>query len=281
MKDLGGRGKLTNNMIDRLQNYYGIAVRQNVGDLAGMKKAILATLFHVSSSSKNNWHDHCPTGTLSWCRYQRDKATGQSTYKPGPGLPQKLVISHVKPIYSDLSQDSLLEKCLHGKTQNQNESFNATIWERLPKTQYVSLTQLRYGTYDAVSNFNIGRKSSVLTYEKLHMIPGRYTTKGCKIRNNKRLFMAAYKNTETAKKRRKVIRGKSKTTLDLNIEKEGSLYMSLVDFKTFIYIILGVVLLFFNLFIFIFIYLVFCGVFLRKQFFNLPAMITPEPLNVF
>ena len=119
-----------------------------------------------------------------------------------PGLPLS-VISHVKPIYSDFSPDSLLE--MHGKTQNRNESFNAMIWERLLKAQYVSLTQLRFGTYNTVSNFNIGRKSSVL-----HM--RSYTTKGCKIQNNKRHFMAAYKTTETANKRPKVIHAKLKTT---------------------------------------------------------------------
>ena len=37
-KGLGGKGKLTDAMIDRLQNYYGITIRSNVGDLAQMKK---------------------------------------------------------------------------------------------------------------------------------------------------------------------------------------------------------------------------------------------------
>ena len=35
-------------MIDRLQNYYGIAIRSNVGDLDKMKKAIYASLFHCA-----------------------------------------------------------------------------------------------------------------------------------------------------------------------------------------------------------------------------------------
>ena len=35
IKGLAGKGKLTNVTIDRLQNYYGIAVRQNVNDLEG------------------------------------------------------------------------------------------------------------------------------------------------------------------------------------------------------------------------------------------------------
>ena len=44
-KGLGGKGKLTNAMIDRLQNYYGIAVRRNIGNKENMKKAMYATLF--------------------------------------------------------------------------------------------------------------------------------------------------------------------------------------------------------------------------------------------
>ena len=49
VKGLGGKGKLTNVIIDRLQNYYGIAKRPNLGDLEKMKKATLASLFHVAS----------------------------------------------------------------------------------------------------------------------------------------------------------------------------------------------------------------------------------------
>ena len=61
MKNLGGKGKLTNKTIDRLQNYYGIAMRGNSGHPETMKTAIHATLFHVASSKDNDWHDHCPS----------------------------------------------------------------------------------------------------------------------------------------------------------------------------------------------------------------------------
>lgn len=33
-KSMGGKGRLTDVMIDKLQNYYGIAIRSNSGDLA-------------------------------------------------------------------------------------------------------------------------------------------------------------------------------------------------------------------------------------------------------
>ena len=42
-KNIGGKGKLTDKIIDRLQNYYGIAIRSNVGDAKAMKDAIYAS----------------------------------------------------------------------------------------------------------------------------------------------------------------------------------------------------------------------------------------------
>ena len=53
-------------MIDRLQCYYGIAIRSNKGDLTGMQKAVRATFFHIASSKENNNHwAYCPEGSDS------------------------------------------------------------------------------------------------------------------------------------------------------------------------------------------------------------------------
>ena len=69
-KGLGGKGKLTDSMIDKMQNYYGIAIRSNTGDLEAMKKSILASLFHCASNDEHPWHStYCPPGKDSWCRY--------------------------------------------------------------------------------------------------------------------------------------------------------------------------------------------------------------------
>ena len=43
VSDLGGAGKLTDSMVDRLENYYGVAIRNNVG----------AVLFHCASPKEN------------------------------------------------------------------------------------------------------------------------------------------------------------------------------------------------------------------------------------
>ena len=99
VKGLGGKGKLTDAVIDKLQNYYGIAIRSNVGDLKGMQSAVLASLFHVASSKDNNYHIHCPTGPNSWCNFNLDRQNGTSEYKPGPGLPMDILVKHIKPIF--------------------------------------------------------------------------------------------------------------------------------------------------------------------------------------
>ena len=84
-------------------------------------------------------------------------------------------MSLVKPIYQRLSDDNLLKKCLHGRTQNQNEAFNGMIWQRIPKEVYVGRDSLEFGLFDAVSHFNQGSKTVLSLYKALQIPPGKYT----------------------------------------------------------------------------------------------------------
>ena len=166
-------------MIDRLQNYYGINIRQNKNDLKNMQAAVRGTLFHVASSKENNWHyPHFSEGKDSWCKFHQDRVNCTIIYKPGPALPLDIVMK-LSPIFAELSDERLLEKCLYRKTQNQNKSANSMIWDQIPKTRYVSLTQLKLGVYDAFANFNIGKKVSVVNYEKMNLIQGKFTLQSC------------------------------------------------------------------------------------------------------
>ena len=71
-----------------------------MGDLKGMQKATLASLFHVASSKENNFHSaYCPEGSESWCGAMRGKANTTNKYKHGPGIPTNIVVKHLKPIY--------------------------------------------------------------------------------------------------------------------------------------------------------------------------------------
>ena len=59
-------------VIDKLQNYFGIALRANYTTVENMKKAMWASYFHVASNEQNNYHDHCEASSTSWCQHQRD-----------------------------------------------------------------------------------------------------------------------------------------------------------------------------------------------------------------
>ena len=222
-KGIGGKGKLTDAMIDKLQNYYGIAIQSNSADLEAMKSAIYASLFHCASSKKRNLHHHCPNGADSWCRYKQDRANQTSNYVPGPGLPDD-IIKLVKPIFIRLSSDELLSKCLDGKIQNQNESINGMIWNRIPKNIFVGFDVLEFGVYDAVAHFNIGAEAAVNIFKEVNLDPGEYFLKGMRKINKERIAKADFKGKEVNKKKRKMLRGLKKKKEDKLKQEEGTLY---------------------------------------------------------
>ena len=117
--------------------------------------------------------------------HQLDLINNTKLHKPGKGLP--LNIKHLKPIFSDLSDDNLLCKCLHGKTQNKNESFNGLIWRRTPKDRFVKMTTFELAVYDDVAHFNIGNLVTLLILDTVNIERGCYTTLGCITDNNCRI----------------------------------------------------------------------------------------------
>ena len=172
-----------------------------------MRTAIFASILHVASSESNNYHAQC---NISWCQSQRDSANKTNLYKPGVGLSAS-VIKLVRPIYMALMNLKELAKCLHGKTQNQNESFNSMIWERVPKITYVGKDILDFAVYDAAANFNDGRQGTIDLFKQLYIRPGYYSTISCYMLNRRRVNSAKYKSTESTKKGRKLIRAQKKT----------------------------------------------------------------------
>ena len=60
-KGISGKGRLTDKAINTLQNYYGMAIRQNTNDLHSMKKAVGAVLYHCRYiPNENIQHQFCP-----------------------------------------------------------------------------------------------------------------------------------------------------------------------------------------------------------------------------
>ncbi|GIY96310.1 hypothetical protein CEXT_42981 [Caerostris extrusa] len=64
-----------------------------------------------------------PLGKKVECFYQQAMANGKTISEKYTGLPNN-ILNIIKPVYLELCSRDLLQKCLHGKTQNANESFN-------------------------------------------------------------------------------------------------------------------------------------------------------------
>ena len=118
----------------------------------------------------------------------------------------------------------LLKKCLHGKTQNVNESFNGTIWNWIPKATHIGLSTLCSRVYEAVSHFNYGQKAALDTIRLVDIDPGTYMTKSCGSINKKRKHQSIYKTLSPQEKHRKFLRHSSKKRNDKVAEQEGTSY---------------------------------------------------------
>lgn len=69
-KTIGGKGRLSNEAIQDMQLYYGLAIRRNVTSLENMKTAIWAEYFHLISTNEHPTHVLCPKTSDTWCKYQ-------------------------------------------------------------------------------------------------------------------------------------------------------------------------------------------------------------------
>ncbi|XP_065069807.1 uncharacterized protein LOC135694862 [Rhopilema esculentum] len=224
-KTIGGRGRLTEKLIDKMQNYYGLAIRKNKGNLDRMANDTLAGLYHISSNANNPRHDLCPKGKESWCGWQRDLANGTKNFTPTNGL-ASCVFDALLPVYKSLSDKTLLSRCLDSFTQNPNESLNNMIWRRCPKKIYQGKKIVELCTASAVANFNDGASSLNLVLSALGINPGCHTIAGTRTADINRVKLAEKMATDKAKKQRKKLRAIKKGLWDKTKQKEGVVYES-------------------------------------------------------
>ena len=107
-------------------------------------------MYHYSDANNLQVrHQFCPKTSDSWCQFQSDKCNGTSLYKEKPGIPS-VVRDKIRLIFLDLSDDNILSKWLHGKTQNNNELINNVIWKRCLKDVNVGRKTLELDVASAV-----------------------------------------------------------------------------------------------------------------------------------
>ncbi|KAE8740595.1 hypothetical protein FOCC_FOCC013896 [Frankliniella occidentalis] len=204
-KGIGGRGRLTDKVIDKFASFYGNAIR-NAKNVKSMKKSIKAIWCHYRSTDARPSHQYCPKETSTWCKYNKAKNEGKlNTFKHVGTLPPP-VMDAIKPVFDDLSKDDLLKRCLGNRTQNPNESLNAVIWKNVPKTVYCGLRILQIGVFDAVCMFNGGWKSRLKLMKRMNMVPGPYCVEFCNKTDFKRVTQADQRTLESTKEARKARR---------------------------------------------------------------------------
>ncbi|GFU81939.1 uncharacterized protein TNCV_2537481 [Trichonephila clavipes] len=154
-KTIGGKGRLTDSLIDKLAHYYGNAIRCNSTSVKEMRKAIWAVWGHSCSTDDEPMHCFCPTNPNTWY----------------------------------LSHPALLNNCLGGKTQNPNESLNSLIWKFCPpKTIGSSLQIAEIAANLAIRVFNDGNQILITILEKFGLKINRNVCVSLAERDNLRIF---------------------------------------------------------------------------------------------
>lgn len=158
---LGGKsyGSLKEVTIKKLTRYYQNAIRKNKGNVADMKTAIYATLYHNISTDRKPQHNKCPAGKDSWCFYQSALADNKIPESHATKIKTPINEAHlvkILPIYQRLASNELLERCVRCATQNSNESLHSMIWSKCSKESSASLQRVKIAVCNAITEFNVG-----------------------------------------------------------------------------------------------------------------------------
>lgn len=189
-KTLGGKSKLTDKVLEMLPYYYGQAIRrQSSSTVEELRKDIMATFYHCTSTDDEPRHMDCPPGSDSWCFYQRAIANNE-TPRSHKDMKVKFTLdpperTSVIKVYVEMTRKELLVKCMLGKTQNVNEGIHSKLWHKLQKTKYYSLNTVKYGTALTVLEHNFGHENVNIPCE-LGFLPTVHGMKHLQSQNKQR-----------------------------------------------------------------------------------------------
>ncbi|GFW74615.1 uncharacterized protein TNCV_961901 [Trichonephila clavipes] len=198
-KTIGGKGRLTDSLIDKLAHYYGNAIRCNSTSVKEMRKAIWAVWGHSCSTDDEPMHWFCPTNPNTWCKYNAAINNNLQNYKHKPSV-AKAVRDVIKPVFADLSHPALLKKCLGGKRQNPNESLNSLIWKFCPKTigSRLQIAEIAANLETSVSND--GNQILITILEKFGLKINRNVCVPLAERDNRQIFTSRQRLLESSLK---------------------------------------------------------------------------------
>ena len=224
----GRNGRLTKTAIEKLKKYYGKAVRNNVNRgistteerdraVANMRTDIKAGLYHCLKLPLKERHQYCPSN--SWCKYKKGLPCPDKPHHLDPVFKKCL-----KPIYDRLSDPALLARCLPGYTQNSNESINALVWNKCPKSKWHGRKRVLMATCSASLHFSSGASVKNQVMLKAGLNVGDHTRKEFKRRDSKRVKQAEARVDKQYKNYRIMRRQAKQRDEELRSNREGVTY---------------------------------------------------------
>ncbi|GFT98474.1 uncharacterized protein TNCV_3951481 [Trichonephila clavipes] len=188
-----------------------------------MRKSIWAIYCHYRSTDEEPMHYFSPVGASSWCSYQKAKFSENTSYKHNSIVPTS-VMDAVKPIFAELSSPKLLKKCLEGKTQNSNESFNSTVWKYCPKTSGSSKRIVDVAVNEAVVMYNDGMAGRLDIMKHLDCKLGHFSVTYAFQSDNARIKEAEMKSRSSTLDARRALRMRKKAMHEHFVKIEGVTY---------------------------------------------------------
>ena len=197
--------------------------------VADMKKAILASLHHKCSTDARPQHEYCQAGADSWCGYQKAVATHQlHNFKHPPAFDEE-VKDLLQPIYEELTDKKLLERCLGANTQNNNKSYNSCVWNIAPKHKFVGKQTLEIAALSAACIFNEGLLPILKVMEVMGVKIGPQARQFADKANDRRVDRAELEATEASKEHRTAARNAKILENDAYEDQEGVVYAAGLD----------------------------------------------------
>jgi hypothetical protein len=167
---LPAKGRFLKEIVPKLQNYYGNAIKSNTPSVDAMHDGAMSALYHMSSTDAKPRHDLCPKGEKSFCFFQRALAKEEDPpTHDGHDYLSPVVFDGLLPIYERLADKNLLQRCTKGLTTNPNEAIHSLVWSICPKETFVSLEQVQIACIQAAVTFNEGHIGVARTIQGLQL----------------------------------------------------------------------------------------------------------------
>ena len=212
---------LTIKLMKELSTNYGLAIQRHPDSVEEMRREIWAGYYHKISTDEKPQHSYCSD---SWCKYKkavRDKTV--KSFKHPPALAQD-VQEILKPIYEDLTKQELLERCLGGNTQNNNESFNNCVWAMAPKQVFSRKIIVQIACQTAACIFNEDFKPVLKIMSVMGVKIGLTAIHYATQRDRERVRVANRRSTDASKEARTQRRNAILDENERYEEEEGIMY---------------------------------------------------------